>query len=151
VIIRVYKANRIKYHVQSFLAPTPEGCGQCIIFGLGICPKQLITGSFNTFQSIIIWLIKLLSKSEGILQLNLATFTEFGSSLLRQIPALHKWPHPEGYVLLNYIPCANEGTNIAKGLLACFDVTFNNDLWPSKAEARPDGALDNFLDVFPFN
>jgi hypothetical protein len=52
-------------------------------------------------------------------------------------------------VLLNYIPCANEGTNIAKGLLTCFDITFNSDLRPSKAEARPDGALDNFLDVFP--
>jgi hypothetical protein len=29
--------------------------------------------------------------------------------------------------------------------------TFNSDFRPSKAEARPDGALDNFLDVFPFN
>jgi hypothetical protein len=102
-------------------------------------------------QTIIIWLIKLLSKSEGILQSNQATFTGFGNSLLRHIPALHKWPHPEGYMLLNYIPCANEGTNIAKGLLARFDVTFNSDLRPLKAEARPNGVLDDFLDVFPFN
>jgi hypothetical protein len=52
---------------------------------------------------------------------------------------------------LDYISCANEGTNIAKGLLACFDVTFNSHLQPSEAEARLDGALDDFLDILPFN
>ena len=61
------------------------------------------------------------------------------------------WPHPIGYVLLDYIPCANEGTNIAKGLLTCFNFAVNFHLRPSEAEARPDGALDNFLDVFSFN
>jgi hypothetical protein len=66
VIIRVYEPNRIKHPVQSFLAPTPEGCEQGIIFGLGICPKQLVTDSFNTFQPVIIWFVKLLPKSEGI-------------------------------------------------------------------------------------
>jgi hypothetical protein len=54
-------------------------------------------------------------------------------------------------VLLNYIFCANEGTNIAKGLLACLDITFNSHLRPSEAEARPDGALDDFLDILSFN
>jgi hypothetical protein len=54
-------------------------------------------------------------------------------------------------VLLDYTFCANESTNIVKGLLACFDVTFNSHLWPSEAEARPDGALDNFLNIFSFN
>jgi hypothetical protein len=54
-------------------------------------------------------------------------------------------------VLLDYISYANESTNIAKGLLASFDVTFNSHFRPSEAEARPDGALDNFLDILPFN
>jgi hypothetical protein len=70
VIIRVYEANCIKHPVQSFLPSTPESCGQGIIFGLGICPKQLVAGSFNTFQLVIIWFIKLFSKSEGIFQSN---------------------------------------------------------------------------------
>jgi hypothetical protein len=70
VIIRVYEANCIKYHVQSFLAPTPEGCGQGIIFGHRICPKQLVAGSFNAFQPVIVWFVKLLSESEGIFQSN---------------------------------------------------------------------------------
>jgi hypothetical protein len=70
---------------------------------------------------------------------------------LRPVPAIHKWPHPIGYVLLDYISCANESTNIAKGLLACFNVTFNSHLQPSEAEARPDGALDNFLNILSFN
>jgi hypothetical protein len=54
-------------------------------------------------------------------------------------------------VLLNDIPCANESTNIYKSLLTCFDVIFNSHLRPLEAEARPDGALDNFLNILPFN
>jgi hypothetical protein len=38
-IVRVYKANNIKYPVQSFLISTPESCGQGIVLGLGVCPK----------------------------------------------------------------------------------------------------------------
>jgi hypothetical protein len=54
-------------------------------------------------------------------------------------------------VLLNYIPCANEGTNIAKSLLACFVILIDCHLRPSKAETRPDGALNDFLNVLSFN
>jgi hypothetical protein len=54
-------------------------------------------------------------------------------------------------VLLDYISCANESTDIAKSLLACFSITFNSHLRPLKAEARPDGALDNFLNVLPLS
>jgi hypothetical protein len=65
-IIGVYEADHIKNSVQSFLPPTFEGCGQSVIFGLGVSSKQLIAGSFNTLQPIVVWLIKLLPKSEGI-------------------------------------------------------------------------------------
>jgi hypothetical protein len=51
-------------------------------------------------------------------------------------------------MLLNQIPCANEGTHSAKSPLASFDIAINFHLWPSEAEARPDGALDDFFDVF---
>jgi hypothetical protein len=54
VIIRVYKANCIKHPVQSCLPLTPKSCGQGIIFGIGICPKQLVAGSFNAFQLVIV-------------------------------------------------------------------------------------------------
>jgi hypothetical protein len=54
-------------------------------------------------------------------------------------------------VLLSYIPCANKGTDVAKSLLACFVILIDCHLWPPKAESRPDGALDNFLNVLSFN
>jgi hypothetical protein len=38
-IIGVYEANRIKDPVQSFLPSASEGCGQSIIFGLGVSSK----------------------------------------------------------------------------------------------------------------
>jgi hypothetical protein len=151
VIIRVYEANCIKYSVQSFLAPTPKACRQDIIFGLRISPKQFVAGSFNAFQLVIVWFIKCFSESEGIFQTNQATFTGFNSSFLCHFLDIHKWPHHISYVLLDYISCANEGTNIAKGLLTCFDVTFNSHLRSSEAEARPNGALDDFLYILPLN
>jgi hypothetical protein len=40
---------------------------------------------------------------------------------------------------------------LLKAFLACFDVTFNSNLRPSEAEARLDGALDDFFDILPFN
>jgi hypothetical protein len=52
-------------------------------------------------------------------------------------------------MLLNQIPCANEGTNSAKIPLTCFNSVINFHLRPSEDEARPDGALDDFFDVFP--
>jgi hypothetical protein len=53
--------------------------------------------------------------------------------------------------LLNQISCANEGTNIIESHLACFGIILERSSRPSEAEARPDGALDNPLYVFPFN
>jgi hypothetical protein len=44
-VIGVYEADGIKNSVQSFLSLTSEGCGQSIIFRLGICSKQFITES----------------------------------------------------------------------------------------------------------
>jgi hypothetical protein len=52
-------------------------------------------------------------------------------------------------MLLNQIPCANEGTHCAKGPLACLDIAINFHLRPSEAEARPDGSLNDFFNVFP--
>jgi hypothetical protein len=54
-------------------------------------------------------------------------------------------------VLLNQVSRANEGTNIIESLLASFGIIFKHNSWPSEAEARPYGALDNPLYVFPFN
>jgi hypothetical protein len=51
---------------------------------------------------------------------------------------------------LNQIPRANEGAHNTKGLLARFNIAINIHLQPSEAESRPDGALDNLLDVFSF-
>jgi hypothetical protein len=52
---------------------------------------------------------------------------------------------------LNQVSRADEGTNIVESLLACFGTIFKCSSRPSEAEARPDGALDNPLYVFPFN
>jgi hypothetical protein len=38
-IVRVYEAYSIKYPIQPFLIPIPEGCGQGIVLGFGIRPK----------------------------------------------------------------------------------------------------------------
>jgi hypothetical protein len=54
-------------------------------------------------------------------------------------------------VLLNYIPCANEGADVAKSLSTCFVILIDCHLRPSKAETRPDGTLDDFLNVLSFN
>jgi hypothetical protein len=54
-------------------------------------------------------------------------------------------------VLLDQVSCANESTGIAESLLTCFGIIINRHGRPSKAEARPDGVLDDPLDVFPFN
>jgi hypothetical protein len=53
-------------------------------------------------------------------------------------------------MLLNQIPHTNEGTHSTKGLLTLFNFTINIHLRPLEAEAGPDGALDNFLDILPF-
>jgi hypothetical protein len=53
-------------------------------------------------------------------------------------------------MLLNQIPCANEGTHSAKSSLTRFDIAINFHLRPSETEARPNGALDDFFDVFPY-
>jgi hypothetical protein len=52
-------------------------------------------------------------------------------------------------MLLNQIPCANEGTHSAKSPLTCFDIAINFYLWPSEAEVRSDGSLNDFFNVFP--
>jgi hypothetical protein len=74
-----------------------------------------------------------------------------GISLLRHLPLIHKWPYPVGYVFLNQVSYANEGTNIIESLLARFGIVLERSSRPSEAEARLDGALDNPLYVFPFN
>jgi hypothetical protein len=58
---------------------------------------------------------------------------------------------PVGYVLLDYVSCANESTDIAESLLTRFGIIFNCYPRPSKAEARPYGTLDNLLNVLPLN
>jgi hypothetical protein len=100
-VVGVNKANRVKNSVQSLLSLTSEGCGQCIIFCLGICSKQFITCSFDTLLSIIIWFIKLIPKPECILQPDQITFARVSDGLLRHFPVFHKRPHPEGYMFLN--------------------------------------------------
>jgi hypothetical protein len=50
-IIRVYEAYRIENSIESFLSSTSEGCGQSVIFSLGVCSKQLITGSFDALSA----------------------------------------------------------------------------------------------------
>jgi hypothetical protein len=65
--------------------------------------------------------------------------------------ATEEMPHSVGYVLLDYVSCANESTDIAESLLTRFGITFNRHPQPLKAEARPDGTLDNILNVLPLN
>jgi hypothetical protein len=110
---------------------------------------SVITGSFDALQPIVVRLIKFLPKSEGILQLDQTTFTRVGSGLLWHFPAFHKRPYPEGYMFLNQISCANEGANSVESSLTRFDNVINFHLRPSEAEAEPDGALDDFFNVFP--
>jgi hypothetical protein len=50
---------------------------------------------------------------------------------------------------LNQISCANEGANSVESPLTRFDSVINFHLRPSEAEAGPDGALDDFFNVFP--
>jgi hypothetical protein len=147
-VIGVYEADRIKNSVQSFLPPTSEGCGQSIILGLGVSSKQLIASSFKTLQTIVVWLIKLLPKSEGIFQLDQTTITRINGGLLRHLPAFHKRPYSEGYMLLNQISCANEGANNAVSPLTRFDSVINFHFRPSEAKAGPDGVHDDFFNVF---
>jgi hypothetical protein len=148
-VIGVYEADRIKTPVQSFLPLTSEGCGQSIIFGLGVSSKQLIVGSFNTLQPIVVWLIKLLPKSKGIFQSDQTTITRISGGLLRHLPSFHKRPYPKGYMFLNQISCANEGANSDESSLTRFDSVINFHLRPSEAEAGPDGELDDFFNIFP--
>ena len=51
-------------------------------------------------------------------------------------------------MFLNQISCTNEGANSAEGLLTRFGDVINFDLWPSEAEAGPDGAHDDLFNVF---
>jgi hypothetical protein len=92
----------------------------------------------------------MVSVCEGVFQVNQSTLTGPDNSLLWDILVIHKWPYPVGYVLLNQVSCANEGTNIIEGILACFGIIPKRGSWPSEAEARPDRALDNPLYVLPF-
>jgi hypothetical protein len=52
-------------------------------------------------------------------------------------------------MFLNSISCPNKGANSAEGPLTHFDCLVNFYLRPSEAEAGPDGAHDDFLNVFP--
>jgi hypothetical protein len=61
------------------------------------------------------------------------------------------WEVPSHYVLLDYVSCANESTDIAESLLTRFGIIFKCYPRPSKAEARPDGTLDNLLNALPLN
>jgi hypothetical protein len=54
-------------------------------------------------------------------------------------------------MLLNQVSRANEGTYIIESLLACFGIILECNSRPSEAEARPNGALNNALYIFPFN
>jgi hypothetical protein len=53
-------------------------------------------------------------------------------------------------MFLNQFSCANEGANSAESPLTRFDSVINFRLRPLEAEAGPDGALDDFFNVFPF-
>jgi hypothetical protein len=80
-IVRVYEANSIEYPVQPFLIPTPEGCGQGIVFRFGIRSKQFITCSFDALQPVVVWFIKLIPKPECILQPDQTTFARVSDGL----------------------------------------------------------------------
>jgi hypothetical protein len=100
-IIGVDEADGVKNSVQSLFSPISKGYRQRIIFHLGICSKQFITCSFDTLQPVVVWLIKLLPESKGILQPYQTTFTRVGGGLLRHFLAVYKRPYPEGYMFLN--------------------------------------------------
>jgi hypothetical protein len=100
-VVGVNEANGVKNSVQSLLSPTSEGCGQCIIFCLGICSKQFITCSFDTLQSFIIWFIKLIPKPKCILHPDQTTFVRLSDGLLRHFPAFYKRPYSKCYMFLN--------------------------------------------------